>query len=152
MKLNKTFLLAILCPLFFASVSAAELNEKKNSSENKKEVTEKIYMFGVGFSFNDSIVYVSSICELTGVPLQKKTKFLPYRSEFSLQLKQYLEGYLGNMHQTCTVFFSKDQKKLLKRYNKVKKHYLNSENKKLQILGVSEFSFKNPIPADEQVE
>lgn len=145
MKFYNLIVPAIVWFFINVSLSAVELKGTGSASEKKSDKTETVYIFGVGSSFNDSTVYVSSICELSDITLEKKTKFLPYRAEFSLQLKQYLEGNLGNLHQTCTVFFSTNQKKLLKRYNKVKQHYLDSENKKLQILGKSEFNFKNPM-------
>lgn len=115
-------------------------NEKKVG----KEIGNKVFIFGVGTSFTDSIVYMSEIIELDNFPLEKSTKFLPYRSEFSVQLKQYLEGQLGLMNQTCCVFFSEKKKEISKRYYKTKKHYLDKMDIKLVIINSDDFKFNKP--------
>lgn len=116
---------------------------KKEKSAGK-ETNSKVYIFGVGTSFTDSIVHMSEIVELDNFPLEKSTKFLPFRSEFSIQLKQYLEGQLGLMNQTCCVFFSEEKKKISKKYYKTKKHYLDKMDVKLIIISNDEFKFNKP--------
>ncbi|MCM1313417.1 MAG: hypothetical protein NC206_10525 [Bacteroides sp.] len=128
-------LLAMVCMSAFAG----------NKAENAgKETSNKVYIFGVGTSLTDSIVYMSEIAELDNFPLEKTTNFLPYRSEFSIQLKQHLEGQLGLMNQTCCVFFSKEKKKISKKYYKIKKRYLDKMEVKLIIIGSDEFRFEKP--------
>lgn len=128
-------MLAMTCMSAFAG------NKEKNVG---KETNNKVYIFGVGTSFTDSIVHMSEIVELDNFPLEKSTKFLPYRSEFSIQLKQYLEGQLGLMNQTCCVFFSEEKKKISKKYYKTKKHYLDKMDVKLIIISNDEFKFNKP--------
>lgn len=128
-------MLAMICMSAFAG------NKEKNAG---KETNNKVYIFGVGTSFTDSIVHMSEIVELDNFPLEKSTKFLPYRSEFSIQLKQYLEGQLGLMNQTCCVFFSEEKKKISKKYYKTKKHYLDKMDVKLIIISNDEFKFNKP--------
>jgi hypothetical protein len=83
--------------------------------------TGKVYLFGVSQLLTDSVVYITFINEVDSLDLAKKTKFLPFRSEFSLQLREYMEGTLKKDHQTTTVFFSTNRKKLSKKYYKIKK-------------------------------
>lgn len=116
-------------------------SEKGEVKEEKKE-SENIYLFGVGSAFGDSIVHFTSIIELQDVQLEKRTKFLPLRSIYSLQLKTYLEGTLGLNKQTCCVIFSKSKKKLSKKYYKLKKLYLKNSENVLKIIGENEFAFK----------
>ena len=47
----------------------------------------KVCLFGVSQQLTDSVVYLTFINEVDSYDLAKKTKFLPFRSEFSLQLK-----------------------------------------------------------------
>ena len=82
--------------------------------------TGKVYLFGVSQELTDSVVYVTFINEVDSFDLAKKTKFLPFRSEFSLQLKEYMEGTLKKDHQTTVVFYSNSRKKLSKKYYKIK--------------------------------
>ncbi len=127
--------------LTIACMSAVAGNKEKKAG---KEVENTVYIFGVGTSFTDSTIYISEIVELKNFPLEKTTNFLPYRSEFSIQLKQYLEGYLGLMNQTCCVFFSEKKKKISKKYYKTKKRYLDKMDVKLIIIDGDEFKFEKP--------
>ena len=136
--MNKIIVLSfslLLLPL------VAIASEKDNVKEKNKEC-ESVYLFGIGSTFGDSIVHFTSIIELQDVPLEKKTKFLPLRSIYSLQLKTYLEGTLGLNKQTCCVIFSTNKKKLSKKYYKLKKAYLKNSENVLKIIGENEFAFK----------
>lgn len=103
-----------------------------------------VYVFGVGTNFNDSVVYLSDIIELRKVKLNKKTKFLPFRSEYSSQLKEYLEATYGMVNETTCVFFSTKRKKLSKRFYKLKKRYLDLGTSALIVLDKEQFSFTTP--------
>ena len=70
----------------------------------------KVYIFGVSQELTDSVVYITFINEIDSLDLMKRTKFLPFRSEFSLQLKEYMEGTLKKSHQTTCVFYSNKRK------------------------------------------
>lgn len=105
--------------------------------------TGKVYLFGVSQQLTDSVVYVTFINEVDSFDLAKKTKFLPFRSEFSLQLKEYMEGTLKRDHQTTVVFFSTSRKKLSKKYYKIKKRYL--DNPYTKIVPIDGFQFRHPL-------
>ncbi len=120
----------------------ANAETKSDSKEKKNE--DKVYVFGVGSAFGDSIVHFTSIIELKDIKLQKKTKFLPFRQVFSLQMKTYLEGTLGYMKQTCCVFYSDSKKKISKKYYKLKKAYLEESGSKVEVIGEELFVFQVP--------
>ena len=105
--------------------------------------TGKVYLFGVSQQLTDSVVYVTFINEVDSFDLAKKTKFLPFRSEFSLQLKEYMEGTLKKDHQTTVVFYSNSRKKLSKKYYKIKKRYL--DNPYTKIVPIEGFQFRHPL-------
>lgn len=105
--------------------------------------TGKVYLFGVSQLLTDSVVYITFINEVDSLDLAKKTKFLPFRSEFSLQLREYMEGTLKKDHQTTTVFFSTNRKKLSKKYYKIKKRFL--DNPYTKIVPIDDFRFRHPL-------
>ena len=111
-----------------------------------------VYLFGVSQQLTDSVVYITFINEIDSLDLQKRTKFLPYRSEFSLQLKEYMEGTLKKDHQTTCVFYSPNRKKLSKKYYKIKKRFL--DNPYTKIMPLDGFTFRHPLDSfvNEKVE
>lgn len=123
---------------------SAEAIASKNIDKNENQEEDKVYLFGVGSAFGDTIVHFTSIVELKDVTLEKKTKFLPMREAYSFQLKAYLEGRLGLTQQTCCIIFSKNKKKLSKKYYKLKKTYLEDSGSVLKIIGEDEFTFVKP--------
>lgn len=105
----------------------------------------KVYIFGVSQLLADSVIYVTNIQEVDSIDMEKGTGFLPYRSEFSLQLKEYMEGTLHLTRQTTCVFYSTSRKKLAKQFYKVKKRYLDSKDMKIVMLDDGRFIFKHPM-------
>lgn len=105
----------------------------------------KVYMFGVCQQLTDTVVYITSICEVDSVDLDKKTSFLPMRAFFSDQLEEYVEKNLGRKNQTAAVFFSAKRNKLSKKLYKVKKYYLDNANNRVVALDESKFKFVHPF-------
>ena len=103
-----------------------------------------VYIFGVGTNFNDSTVYLTRIAQLDSIRIDKKTGFLPNRVEFSIQLKQFLEGTLGLVNETTCIFFSDDRKKIAKYFYKLKKRYLDEGYRNMIVVDSSDFSFVIP--------
>lgn len=83
---------------------------------------KSVYIVGVSASFTDSLVYFTEIQLLDSVRLDKN-KMLPERSQYSYQLKNYLENEEGLTNRTCFVYFSNSRKKLQKTINKMKIKY-----------------------------
>jgi len=127
-----------------AKEEAKAAKRKAETALDKATEKDVVYMFGVGTNFNDSVVYVTEIIPVSYMKLEKKTKFLPYRAEFSIQLKQYLEGTLGLTNETTCMFFDDNRKKLAKRFYKLKKRYLDLGVTDLNVIDRAKFEFKKP--------
>ena len=112
--------------------------------------TGKVYVFGVSTQLADSTVYITTISEVDSLDLERKTRFLPFRSQFSLQLRVYMEGQLGLRNQTTCVFYSANRKKASKRLYKIKKRYLDNKGKKLVMVDERYFRFRHPLDSWEE--
>ena len=82
---------------------------------------QKVYMFGVGLSFIDSLVYVTEVQEVNAYI--QPNGFLNDRSLYTLQLNNYFVSKRGREHITCAVFFSTKKPKAEKKRDKIKKKY-----------------------------
>ena len=133
--------------------------ESKKTKKNKIRTRENfimekipgtVYVFGVSQYLGENKVYITEINAIDSIALQKNTRFLPFRSSFSLQLQQYTEGKLGQTHQTVSVFFDANKDKLKKTLNAVKKRYLSNTDKIVTILNQDQFHFVHPLDLIEQ--
>ena len=120
-------------------VEQQKLNKVGPITEN-----DVVYIFGVGTNFNDSTVYLTRITTIDSLRIDKKTGFLPNRVEFSLQMKQYLEGTLGLMNETTCIFFSDKRKKIAKYFYKLKKRYFDEGYKNMIVIDPKDFNFVRP--------
>lgn len=91
----------ILCSLLLVLTVCSAFSLKGSKS---------VYIVGVSASFTDSLVYFTEIQLLDSVRLDKN-KMLPERSQYSYQLKNYLENEEGLTNRTCFVYFSNSRKK-----------------------------------------
>lgn len=130
--------------LMVATLACAKKKPKAESVDYGKG-SGTVYLFGVSQMLTDSVVYITSINQIDSIDLDKKTRTLPNRSEFSLQLKEYLEGQVGLHKQTACVFYAVNRKKLNKQYYKVKKRYLDDKDKKIIIVDDKFFKFRHPL-------
>lgn len=119
---------------------------KQRAKEQAKAPTEDevVYLFGVSTNLNDTVVYFSEVIPIPYLRLQKKTHFLPYRSEYSMQLREYLEGTLGESYQTVSIFFDDKRKKVDKRFEKMKRRMADEGYGKIVIISPDDFQFKKP--------
>lgn len=108
---------------------------------NGSEKTDKVYIFGVGAAFGDSIVYFTDVQTLEGTNLLEKG-FLVGRNIYSYQLKGYLENNLRLPNRTCAIYFSEKKNKIEKTYAKLKAMYENDESVKLYFTGYGAFKFE----------
>jgi len=122
-------LVAMLC--FVLTASAAK----------KPEMT-RVYIFGFAASFVDSLAYQTDVQQLDSAWIEPAHKFLVDRSLYSLQLQYYLESAEGKKNTVCTVFFDTNQRRLQKRWNKVKNRYEKAEGLHLTPLTTDRFRFK----------
>lgn len=126
----------VLVPLFFVMVvcSAFSLKGKSNG----------IYIVGVSASFSDSLVYFTDIQFMDSISLDKKTKLLPSRSQYSEQLDEYMEQVKGINNRTSFIYFDEKKTKLEKAIKKMKEEYKEGGKSILHELG-SEFKFVKPL-------
>ena len=118
---------------------------KKKPTDYYGKGAGKVYIFGVCQQLTDSVVYITNIHEVDSIDLDRKTKFLPFRSEFSLQLKEYMEGKQRLHKQTACVFYSSSRKKLSKKFYKIKKRFLDNTYTKIKIIDDTQFRFRHPL-------
>ena len=121
--------------LLFSSFMAPK--EKKEKIDEPK----RVYMYGVSFNFNDSVVYMTDVLYLDSMIINKDGSLQNY-ADYSYQLKVFMEGSLGKINQTCAVVYSDNRKKLEKRYVKTRKKFQADNNKVLMKLGSSSFAFR----------
>ena len=105
--------------------------------------SQHVYAFGVGASFNDTLVYWTSIQVIDSVKLDKNG-FLPQREAYTYQLKNYIEYTLKRSNYTCMIYFSDDKAKLEKEEQKLKGKYKKSKGLHIQQLDAQSFTFKKP--------
>lgn len=111
--------------------------EKKDKIDEPK----RIYMYGVSVDFNDSIIYMTDIQYIDSM-IVKSDGSLHDLSNYSIQMKYFLEGDLGESNQTCAVVYSDNKKKLEKRYVKTRKKYQSDKTKVLMKLNSDSFTFR----------
>ena len=124
----------ILCSLLLVLTVCSAFSLKGSKS---------VYIVGVSASFTDSLVYFTEIQLLDSVSLDKN-KMLPERSQYSYQLKNYLENEEGLTNRTCFVYFSNSRKKLQKTINKMKTKYQKGKTLLIREVNPNAFKFKKP--------
>ena len=125
----------ILCSLLLVLTVCSAFSLKGSKS---------VYIVGVSASFTDSLVYFTEIQLLDSVRLDKN-KMLPERSQYSYQLKNYLESFSqGLTNRTCFVYFSNSRKKLQKTINKMKTKYQKGKTLLIREVNPNAFKFKKP--------
>ena len=97
-------------------------------------------MAGVSASFTDSLVYFTDIQFLDSAVVDGKG-FLVGRSQYSVQLKDYLETKEGGKNRTCFMFYNLKKSKLQKELLKLKEKYSKGGNLLLKSVN-PEFKFE----------
>jgi len=124
------------------------------SAANDSSV-KPIYIFGFSASFNDSTVYFTDIQHLDSAWIEKKTKFLLGRENFSYQLRDYLSESKSEPHRTCMVVYAFSKKEINKKLTNLKKKYIGMDKQTYAIKFITpqEFSFKyvDMSPVEEEV-
>lgn len=134
MKFNRQFVLgAALTMLLAATYTTAKA---------KNYVTPKAYMFGFAASFNDSTVYFTDIQQVDSVWFNQKKDMLAGRSEYSSQLRSYCAEKLDQPRRTCVVIGNPKLKKVEKKFEKMKKMYLQNKKVTYDVRFIKEEDFK----------
>lgn len=135
MKKWRIVLVGLLGVLQLSAFAAPKENKEKT------EEPKRVYMYGIAVNFNDSTVYLTDMQYLDDMVIQPNGSLQNY-ANYSLQLKVYLEGTLGETNQTCAVIYSDKKKKLEKRYIKTRKRYQANKDKVLKRIGTDNFTFQ----------
>lgn len=115
------------------------------SAKNKR--VPKVYIFGVAASFSDSTIYFTDVQEIDSVWINDKNNFLLNRSDYSYQLKNYLESQ-GQSRRTCIVSYALKRKDLEKKYMKMRNKYVKKGYLDIRNIDSNEFKF-TPVDLDE---
>lgn len=113
------------------------------SAFTMKKNEKPVYVFGVGASFKDSVVYFTEVQLVDSVVLDGNG-FLPRREAYAYQMKNFLEYQKGKADYTCAIYFSENRVKLEKEFSKVRKQYAKGKTYILENVKKSDFSFKKP--------
>ena len=109
-----------------------------------------MYLCGVAYSFEDTIIYVTSVQELDSAWIDTKTHFLSGRNYYSYQLKEFFSAK-DNDKRVCAVFFAEKRKDLEKKYIKMMKKFSKKGNVDVKQIPDTEFRFKTETPAPEDL-
>ena len=101
-----------------------KMKEKATAKPEKlhKIISKTIYLYGVGFSAVDSVVYFTDEQRLDSMVMDKKTSFLAKRATLSEQFANYLTS-IGESKYTAAIIYDTNLKKLDKKYMKQAKYY-----------------------------
>lgn len=111
------------------------------SVEGNKDKNKVVYAFGFATSFNDTVVYCTTIQQLDSAKV--KNGFLQKCESYTYQLKNYLEYDLKKPNYTCMIYYSVDKKKLEKEEATIKNKH---KHPGISLVPISPeaFSFKHP--------
>ena len=93
------------------------------AGEAKSVKVPYLYMFGFSASFKDSVVYFTDVQDVQNAWIDKKTKFLLGRDNYSYQMKQYFTEHQVQ-DRVCMVFYATSRSKAEKQLQKMKKKYV----------------------------
>ena len=109
-------------------------------AKDGNKIIPRVYVFGMSTSFNDSTVFFTDIMTLDSVFEDGKSGFIIGRDNYSLQLRYYLEDKVYSQ-RTCVFVSGKDQKHIMKKYEKMKSRYAKKGGSDILLIDKSEFAF-----------
>lgn len=131
--------------MLFLAFLATSIGIQAQTASNPEK---SIYAFGFSTSLTDSTIYLTPISTLPNASIDKKTHFLNDRTEYTHQLKTFLESkYPG--HQTTVIFFNTSRKKLENQYIKVRRSAKKNTANKVVELESNAFKFSAVPQATE---
>lgn len=134
MKFNRQFVLGAALTMLLAVTYT--------TAKAKNYVAPKAYLFGFAASFNDSTVYFTDIQQVDSVWFSLKKDMLAGRSNYSSQLRSYCADKLDQPRRTCVVIGYPSQKKAEKKFEQMKKMYLQNKKATYDVRFIKEDDFK----------
>ena len=132
MRMWRYYLIGLLCAVQLPTFAA---------NKDKDEEPKRVYMYGVAVNFNDSTMYMTDVHYLDSMIINKDGSLQNYVG-YSMQLKVFLEGTLGETDQTCAVIYSDKKKKLEKRFLRMRKKCLAERKQRFKQIGTDSFRFE----------
>lgn len=127
----------LLCLLMLLVIAIPSVAKKKGDQKKYG-----VFLVGASASFSDSLVYITDIQFLDSASVSDKG-LLEGRVQYSMQLKDYLEGKKGMKDRTCFMFFSEKKNKLEKQLKKLRAKYEKGGTLTLKTVD-SDFKFTKP--------
>lgn len=125
------------------AIAAVLLTVSANMTVSAKTVqVPQTYMFGFIASFNDSIVYFTEIQTVDSVWVEGKKALLSGRNQYSYQLRDYFTQRMNMPHRTCIVISSLKRKDVEKKFQKMKRQYMEKNKGKYDVRFLSESDFR----------
>jgi len=109
----------------------------------KKDLKTGAYLFGLSYSFSDSLVHITNIQYVDSAQVDK-SHFLVKRAMYSYQLQNFLGQNKSLEHRTCVIFFSTKKKEIEKKYQKMHKQFSDTLTHQLVELPIGKFKFTKP--------
>lgn len=132
--------LRLLYAILLMSVALGASARKKKT--DKSDEFTPVYAFGIGLSFNDSIVYYTDIQLLDSAKVGKYN-VLEMRSDYSNQLGAYIESRMHKADYSTMTVYELKRSKAEKGYRKfLKKYEKNSAN--MVLVKKEDFAFSKP--------
>lgn len=110
---------------------------------------ERLYVYGVATSFNDSTVYITEIQQLDSAWVDTKTGFLYSRNNYSFQLRDHLKAN-GFANPTCVTYFAKTRKEIEKKYVAIKRRYATRGHYNVKYVTKNDFTYNCLVPDDSE--
>lgn len=129
--MKRIFLLLGLCVLLGQAMQA-----------RRSHNTDTVYAFGLAGGLTDTVVYMTDVMPLPDAHVQKKTGFLEARSYYSNQLNVFLTQQ-GLSNRLCVIYFSKDLKKLRKKWLRRHREFVTDPGTRLEDIAPNDFRFKS---------
>lgn len=114
-------------------------------------INSKLFIFGFVSSFNDSTVYFTTIHETDSAWIDKKTKFLYSRDNYSYQLRDFMRNQ-GVENPTCVTIYAQKRKKIEKKYSSLLKRYEKNGYYTIKYVTPTEFVYNTITPDESEKE
>lgn len=113
-------------------------------AENK---VQTLYMFGFAASFSDSTVCFTDIQRVDSAYIDKKTKFLVERENYSYQLRDYLKSHDWTT-PTCITMYASSRDDAEKKFVALKKKYTMGGRYTIKYIDATEFKYQAIVPTE----
>lgn len=121
MKRTKHLVIA-LCLMLLIPVAGIAKKKAKKDEDGTRRVT--MYVCGMNFSFNDSLVYFTDIQVMDTVAVYGKYDILKNRDQYAYQLRNFMTDKLHRPNTTSVILHNMDKEKLTKKLLKLRDKYV----------------------------